>query len=206
MFLPIVFCVLLYALLLVGAKPITQPLANFFAISYGGKANSEANNLYNGLSEKLRNATTVNIDELGIPQVGDKYGKISIDGTLVGCDLYYGVGDVELHNGAGTHTNAKLPGEGGTILIGGHTGTFFNDFKSAEIGKKIKIETYYGSYEYEIVEMKVIQYDDYSAYDLAATTENIMLYTCYPFNSISITPQRYAIYGKFIKGAEIVHS
>ncbi|MEG0649910.1 MAG: class D sortase [Oscillospiraceae bacterium] len=207
MFLPIVFCVLIYGILYIVAKPMIDPLANFFAINYGNKAVEETSNLYTGLPEKLKTAKSVNLDELGgMPKLGDKYGTLKISETIVNCDLYYGDTEQELYNGAGTYAGGKIPGDGGTIMLAGHTGTFFGDFKSAKLGAKVSIDTYYGSYEYEITDMKVVNHKDSSAYDLEATTENLILYTCYPFNQIAATPLRYFIYCKPISGPTIVHS
>ena len=62
------------------------------------------------------------------PEAGDKLGHLTVSGTTVDCDVYYGDSETEFSKGAGTYKGAKIPGEGGTILMGGHTGTYFRDF------------------------------------------------------------------------------
>ena len=119
------------------------------------------------------------------------------------CNLYYGDSERELSAGAGTYTGGKIPGEGGTVLIAGHTGTYFRDFESAQLGADIAIETRYGTYHYTISDMRVVEETDASAYDLAADEENIILYTCYPFGQLSTTPYRYFIYGTPVSGPQI---
>lgn len=144
---------------------------------------------------------TVDISEFGgLPYYGEAYGSLTISGTAVDCALYYGDSEVQFAGGAGTYTGACIPGEGGSILIGGHTGTYFRDFESAELGADICVETRWGTYHYEITDMQVIRYDDPEAYDLEAAEENILLYTCYPFGQITPTEYRYMIYGSFVSG------
>ena len=150
---------------------------------------------------------TVDISEYGgLPYYGEAYGSVTISGTAVDCALYYGDSEVQFACGAGTYTGACIPGEGGSILIGGHTGTYFRDFESAEIGADICVETRWGTYHYEITDMQVIRYDDPEAYDLEAAEENILLYTCYPFGQIATTDYRYMIYGSFVSGPRIEES
>lgn len=139
----------------------------------------------------------------GMPYVGEAYGRLTISGTKVDCDLYYGDSEAQLSKGGGTYTGAKIPGQNGTVLVAGHTGNFFRDFESAQIGADIMIETRYGTYHYEIVNMQDARAEDTTAYDLTTPEENIILYTCYPFGQLTPTPFRYFIYGKFVSGPEI---
>ena len=69
-----------------------------------------------------------------LPQPGDAYGTLRISGTSVDCTLYYGDADEQLNAGAGTYMPTCLPGQGGTILIAGHTATYFRDLESVQEG------------------------------------------------------------------------
>ena len=72
---------------------------------------------------------TVNLDDFGgYPSVGDELGRIVIPGTNVDCAMYWGDSKTQLSKGAGTYTGAHIPGEGGTILAGAHTNSYFLDF------------------------------------------------------------------------------
>lgn len=139
----------------------------------------------------------------GKPVVGEKYGSVKISGTKVDTPLYYGDWEKQLSKGAGTYTGAKIPGQNGTVLLAGHTGTYFRDFENAQIGADIEVETRYGTYHYKISDMKVAREDDTTAYDLTKDEENIILYTCYPFGELKPTPYRYFIYGEFVSGPEL---
>lgn len=148
---------------------------------------------------------TVDLDDFGgYPSVGDELGRIVIPGTNVDCAMYWGDGKTQLNQGAGTYTGAYIPGEGGTILAGAHTNSYFRDFENVELGDEIVITTYYGEYHYEVVNMQVALDTDSSAYDLEADEENVILYTCYPFGTLQHTSQRYFIYGKYVSGPETV--
>ena len=128
----------------------------------------------------------VNINDFGgYPSAGDALGEIKISGTSVDCTLYYGDEDAQLDAGAGIYPGSKIPGEGGTILVAGHTAT---------------VTTAYGTYVYEITDMQVATDTDTSAYDLDAAEENIILYTCYPLGQTALTDLRYFIYGRFVSG------
>ncbi len=148
---------------------------------------------------------TVNINAYGgYPKTGDVLGQLTIPGTNVDCTMYWGDSTTQLNKGAGTYTGACMPGQGGTIIAGAHTNTYFRDFEYVELGDEIVITTYYGEYHYEVVDMKVAKATDTTTYDLDATEENLVLYTCYPFGTLQPTNQRYFIYGKYISGPEIV--
>lgn len=138
----------------------------------------------------------VNITPSPRPQYGAAYGQLTIDGTSVDCAILLGDSETQFSRGGGTY--AKVPGENSTVLIGGHTGTYFRDFESAQLGAQIKIATTYGTFYYEIEDMKVVQETDIAACRLDAGVENVVLYTCYPFGQLQPTDKRYFIYGRFL--------
>ena len=65
-------------------------------------------------------------------QYGDKLGRIWVEGTNVDCALYWGDSEGQFGRGAGcrAESDCVLPGENGTVFIGGHTGTYFSDLGS----------------------------------------------------------------------------
>ena len=137
-----------------------------------------------------------------LPQPGDAYGTLRISGTSVDCTLYYGDADEQLNAGAGTYMPTCLPGQGGTILIAGHTATYFRDLESVQEGADIEISTNYGEFHYTVTGMKTALASDTSAYDLTATPENVILYTCYPFGQTEPTEWRYFVYGSLVQQQE----
>ena len=125
-------------------------------------------------------------------QYGDKLGRIWIEETDVDCDLYWG--DSETQFSRRSESDCVLPGENGTVFIGGHTGSYFSDLGSTELGAIIHLETDWGDFTYKVTEMKVIQETDVDKVRLGATEPSAVLYTCYPFGILTHTPQRYAVY------------
>lgn len=134
------------------------------------------------------------------PEAGDKLGHLTVSGTTVDCDVYYGDSETEFSKGAGTFKGAKIPGEGGTILMGGHTGTYFRDFESVEVGDDVTFTTSYGEYHYVVTGTKVALDTDTTAYDLDATEENLIMYTCYPFGIVNPTDERFFVYCDYVSG------
>ena len=55
-------------------------------------------------------------------QYGDKLGRIWVEGTNVDCALYWGDSEGQFGRGAGcrAESDCVLPGENGTVFIGGH--------------------------------------------------------------------------------------
>ena len=105
--------------------------------------------------------------------------------------------------GVGIYNGSFIPGYGKTILVAGHNNTYFNGLKYAKKGQIIKIRTNYGNYRYEITDTQIKDKNDRSAYDLSADHENLILYTCYPFDELGLTPNRFFVYAKPVSGPVI---
>ena len=121
----------------------------------------------------------------------------------VDAPVYYGDTSKILNAGVGTYKDdarVGIPGEGKTILLAGHNNTFFNDLQHAEVGATVTITTHYGVYTYEVTGTEILDYQDETAYDFTRTDENLILYTCYPFDALGFTPNRFFVYAKYVSG------
>lgn len=150
---------------------------------------------------------TISIHSITYPYPGDRYGEISVEGTTVSAPLYYGDDTATLNKGVGTFKDdigVGIPGEGKTILLAGHNNTFFNGLQQVELGDIVTIETHYGTYTYEVTDMQVKDHQDETAYDFSRTDENLIMYTCYPFDALGFTPDRYFVYAKYVSGPVLV--
>ena len=89
---------------------------------------------------------------------GDKLGRVWVEGTNVDCALYWGDSETQFSRGAGcrAESDCVLPGENGTVFIGGHTGSYFSDLGSTQIGSIIHLETDWGDFPYQVTDMQVI--------------------------------------------------
>ena len=68
---------------------------------------------------------------------------------------------------------------------------------------RLVIRTSYGNYEYRITDTAVKKASDRSAYDLSADHENLIMYTCYPFDELGLTDYRFFVYAEYVSGAQI---
>lgn len=142
----------------------------------------------------------VSIKDIEYPEYGDEYGELIIEDCQIDNRVFYGDSRAQLAYGCGTYIGSFLPGFGGTTLIAGHNNTYFNSLKYAEVGQKVKFRTSYGNYVYEITDIQVKDHADKTAVDLETTTENLVMYTCYPFDTLGLTSLRCFIYCKYVSG------
>lgn len=140
------------------------------------------------------------LSSLTYPYYGQRMGELIIDDCQIYTSLYFGDGNYQLNNGVGMYSGGYIPGYGKTVMIAGHNNTSFNGFKYAQKGQKVTIRTYYGTYTYEITDIQVKQSTDSSAYDFSRNYENLIMYTCYPFDELNLTPYRCFVYAKLISG------
>lgn len=136
------------------------------------------------------------------PTNGTRYGKIIIthNEEVFDIPLFFGDSNSILRKGAGHYMGSSFPGEQSTILISAHNNTFFNCLKHLEIGDIIELKTSYGHYKYEVCDLRVLNKNDPTAYDLAADYENLVLYTCYPFDALGLTNKRYFVNTRLVSG------
>lgn len=203
---PVLFCALTVAVLYLAAIPTVGPYVGLAQYLFSKEEESQPTNLYEDLAQSIKNSTTIPFSQLVYPEKGDQYGQITIEGTSVDAPLYYGDSTRELNRGVATYadsTGAGIPGESKTVLLAGHNNTFFNGLQDVEEGSLVHIDTHYGSYVYRVTEMKVADYQDPTSYDFSRTDENLIMYTCYPFDALGFTPQRYFVYAEYVSGPMI---
>lgn len=200
--------VLLAALSFTLLQPYQMMLGWFFDNSSSAQPQdllAEADTLMDGQGTSTTETPVKSIpfSSITYPIVGDRYAAITVSGTNVDAPVYYGDTNKILNQGVGTYmesSGAGLPGEGKTILLAGHNNTFFNDLQHAEVGATVTITTHYGVYTYEVTETKILDYQDASAYDFTRTDENLILYTCYPFDALGFTTDRFFVYAQYVSG------
>ncbi|WP_395151432.1 class D sortase [uncultured Allofournierella sp.] len=204
---PILFCALTMAVLTVAVEPTARPYLGLASYLFDAQLEDTQNtNLYEQLGQDLKNATVIPFSELVYPNKGDQYGHISIAGTSVDAPLYYGDSTKELNRGVATYADssgAGIPGEGETVLLAAHNNTFFNGLQDVKVGDLVTIDTHYGTYTYRVTDMKVADHQDDTTYDFSRTDENLIMYTCYPFDALGFTPERYFVYAEYVSGPVI---
>ncbi len=134
------------------------------------------------------------------PKYGTKYGKIKIPSLNIDLPLYYGDKLSILRYGVGHTGGSYFPGEGGSILCMGHnTRGMLRKLPEIKNGEKIIIETTYGIYTYEVYDTKIVKQTELEAAPIQREKEILMLYTCYPVNSIGHAKKRFFAYANLIE-------
>ena len=133
------------------------------------------------------------------PEYGTSYATIKIDKIDVDLPVYFGDTLEILKKGVGHSSGSYFPGEGGSIIYMGHNSKkVFRRFSELQIGDEIVIEATYGTYKYEIYDMKLIKETDIDELPIQKEKEILMIYTCYPFNKIGYAFQRYVVYAELV--------
>ena len=147
--------------------------------------------------------TTISEEEnklINYPEYGTQYATIQIDKIDVNLPVYFGDTLEILKKGVGHSSGSYFPGEGGSIIYMGHNSkNTFRRFGELQIGNEIKVTTSYGEYTYKIYDMKLIKETETDKLPIQKDKEILMVYTCYPFNNIGYTTQRYVVYAELEK-------
>lgn len=127
---------------------------------------------------------------------GSNIGRVWVEGTSIDCGLYWGDTQAILNLGAGCadYEGNVMPGEIGTVFIGGHTGSYFSDLGSAQIGSIVHLETPWGDFRYRVRETRVNEETDIESFLWGGSEPVCVLYTCYPFGMLEHTIYRYTVY------------
>lgn len=130
--------------------------------------------------------TTTEVERQVIPEFssGDVVAQLVIPSIDVDFFVVSGVGVEELRLGPGHFTDTPLPGQLGNSAIAGHRTTYgqpFHDLDQLAAGDDIVITTAFGTYTYEVRDLKVVEPTDYGV--VSTTDPNIAtltLTTCHP--------------------------
>lgn len=203
---PLSFMSICYITLYLLISPVIEPLMSVYSLiasDYAPNLNDEnSTNLY---ANKLVASDTIKASQIVQPTYGDLFGKLIVDSVNIKVNLYYGDGREQLRNGAGLFNGSFLPGFNRTILIAGHSIPYFEPLGDVKIGDIIKISTHYGDFEYKITNTRIADVNDNNNYDLEQKNqEQLILYTCYPFEIIGYKSQRLFVYADKINGPTIL--
>ncbi len=147
---------------------------------------------------------TVPSSKITFPKYGDCMGEIRIPSADIKAPLYYGDSDELLKKGVCQYIGSMYIGSGTTALLSGHNNTFLHTLGDCAVGDIIEVDTNYGSYVYEVQSAEVKIAWDTTWYDLGAEEENLVIYTCYPFNALGITRYRFVVSASYVSGPKIL--
>lgn len=127
------------------------------------------------------------------PHEGEILGVLEIpriEGTL---PIIEGTDEQELEKGVGHFKGSSFPLQKDQIVLSGHRDTVFRRMGQLEIGDEVIIHISYGTFYYEITDMKIVDAGDRSIITSTYPREVLILSTCYPFSFVGLAPNRYVI-------------
>ncbi len=146
----------------------------------------------------------IDISEVTLPDYETVYGTLCIENIELESDLYFGDSDRALKKGVAQFPGSFMPGFGKPILIAGHNNMHFNALKNISLHDTVKIATNYGEFVYEVTDLAIKKATDPTAYDLEQDKEQLILYTCYPFDRLGITEDRFFVYADKVSGPQVI--
>lgn len=147
---------------------------------------------------------TVKRSEVGIADYGEMYAHVRCTKIALDAPVYKGDDEKILKHGVGQNFASSQPGFGNLVLLSAHNNLYFNALKNIAVDDIVEIETSYGTYSYKVTEAKVVEAKDESAYNFLVDHEQLIMYTCYPFDMLSTTPYRYFVYADLVSGPKFV--
>ena len=92
-----------------------------------------------------------------------------------------------------------------SIMLCAHNTTFFKPLQVIEAGDIITFKTSYGVYQYQVSRTDVKDHNDSTAYDLLQEKEELVMYTCYPFETmVGTKTDRFFVYCEKISGPTVI--
>lgn len=129
------------------------------------------------------------------PSYGDVFANLSIPNIGVNEKVYHGDTLDIIKNGIGHYSGSYFPGEGGTVILAAHNSKkHFMYLPKLKIGDIAIIDTTYGTYKYKMISSKIIKDNDYDSLEVSKDKEILIMYTCYPVNTVGHKDKRYVVY------------
>ncbi|MFV0425355.1 MAG: class D sortase [Bacilli bacterium] len=100
-----------------------------------------------------------------------------------------------LAGGIGHNTATGHPGDNRQIFLSAHRDTHFKELEFVNIGDTVIVQTSYGKFEYTVSHTKIVDATEVSVIKTEQLEEDeLVLMTCWPFNSWTDSTERYLIY------------
>jgi len=200
---PLAFALAGYLLMWAAFGSVINPIAGVWNMITADYADRESEDL---MTNRLDGYTqTVPSSLITFPRYGDKCAELAIESADISAPVYYGDGNKELKKGVGQYLGTMYAGSGSTVLISGHNNTYFHTLGNVSEGDTVTLTTNYGVYTYAVSGTAIHSSGSSESYDLSADYENLVLYTCYPFNALGLTNKRFFVYCRYVSGPKILY-
>lgn len=206
-YMPLFFSILSYGIVYLMTSDMVSLATNVFQLIV---TDSEPDftinysNTFNPGSVEISDENTVKRADVPTAKYGELYAYVKCDDIGLNCPVYMGDDNEILKMGAGQIPATYQPGFGELIMIGAHNNSFFNCLKNIQTGQTITMETSYGTYTYQVVSTEVVDVTGMDAYDFFTDHEQLLLYTCYPFDVLAHTNYRFMVHADLVSGPTFV--
>ena len=134
------------------------------------------------------------------PSWGTIWASLEIPEINMKLPVYQGDTLDILRSGGGHFSASYFPGEGGSIILDAHCDWgFFYRIPELKEGSLIYLKTIYGDYTYKLERTKIIGEDSMDDMPIQNDEEILMMYTCYPVNTIGHKSHRYVVYARLVE-------
>ncbi|MGG4166078.1 class D sortase [Rossellomorea vietnamensis] len=184
---------------------ITGITCSIYAISELKKQEMSQQKSLNKVKESFKEKTIVRAENPNLVKeeyrfkTGDVIGILNIPKLKKELPIIEGTDESELERGVGHYSTTKLPNQQDRIFLAGHRDTVFKKMGELQKGDKLTIQMEAGTHTYEIYETLVVKETDLSVLEPTAPEEVLTLSTCYPFEYLSSTTDRYIVNARRIE-------
>jgi len=133
------------------------------------------------------------------PDWGTIWATLEIPDINVSAPVYHGDTLDIIKYGVGHFSGSYFPGEGASILLAAHNSKqHFMYLPKLKEGAEIIIHASYGTFTYKLTSTKIIKDTDMASLPIQTEKEYLMMYTCYPVNTIGHKDKRYVVYAELV--------
>ncbi len=122
-------------------------------------------------------------------------GKLVIPKISLEVPILEGTDQAVLKKGAGHLTASVETGKNGASVIAAHNTTFFHNIGQLKQNDTFQVETVSGTQTFQVYDTKVVKTGD-PIYN--TETPTLVLETCYPLDTGTLTPYRYLVFTKIM--------
>ncbi len=133
------------------------------------------------------------------PYWGTIWATIEIPAINITAPVYHGDTLDIIKYGVGHFSGSYFPGEGSSIILAAHNSRqHFMYIPKLVVGDTIIIKANYGTFTYKVTGNKIIKDNDMASLPIYRDKEVLMLYTCWPVNTIGFKNKRYVVYAELV--------
>lgn len=131
------------------------------------------------------------------PHKGEYIGELIIPKLKSELPIYHGTDEKELEKGIGHFAKSVLPGEKDNSVLSGHRDTVFRKLGEVGKGDLLVVKTPAGEFTYKVKKVRIVDKDDRTVI-VPKPRATLTVSTCYPFNFIGASPERYILVADLI--------